>query len=252
MAGSGFRDIDGAVLHIQESAAVTTILFLGFLIGMRHALETDHVAAVAVLATRARSVRQALPLGLMWGLGHTLTLFVFGIAILLLGNQVPDYLGATLEGLVGVMLVVLGGDVVRRLIRERIHFHRHRHGSETGHFHAHSHAGEKVHDVNHHSHEHPAAMPLRALGVGIMHGMAGSAALILLTLQTVDSLSSGLLYIVLFGLGSMVGMAALSAAMAVPLRYAARSMTWAYSGLTAVLGLFSMGLGAFTLYQAVI
>jgi len=230
---------------------MTTILFLGFLIGMRHALETDHVAAVAVLATRARSVRQALPLGIMWGLGHTLTLFAFGIAILLLGAEMPDGMATTLEGLVGVMLVLLGGDVMRRLIKERIHFHRHRHATGTGHFHAHSHAGEKTHDANRHTHEHPATLPLRALGVGIMHGMAGSAALVLLSLQTVDSLSSGILYIVLFGLGSMAGMALLSAAMAVPMRYAARSMTWAYSGLTAVLGCFSVGLGAFTIYHAV-
>lgn len=229
---------------------MTTILFLGFLIGMRHALETDHVAAVAVLATRARSIRQALPLGIMWGLGHTLTLFVFGIAILLLGAEMPAGLATILEGLVGVMLVLLGGDVVRRLIKERIHFHRHRHDAGMGHFHAHSHAGEKTHDAERHAHEHPAAMPLRALGVGIMHGMAGSAALVLLSLQTVDSLSSGIFYIVLFGLGSMVGMVVLSAAMAVPLRYAARSMTWAYSGLTAVLGSFSIVLGAVTIYHA--
>jgi len=229
---------------------LSTILFLGFLIGMRHALEADHVAAVAVLATRARSVKQALPLGLMWGVGHTLTLFAFGIVILLLGTQMPASLAAVLEGLVGVMLVLLGGDVVRRLIKEKIHFHRHRHSTGTGHFHAHSHAGEKTHDANHHIHEHPSAMPLRALGVGIMHGMAGSAALVLLSLQTVNSISSGILYIVLFGLGSMIGMAVLSAVMVAPMRYAAKSMTWAYSGLTVVLGCFSIGLGAYTVYHS--
>jgi len=217
---------------------------------MRHALETDHVAAVAVLATRARSVKQALPLGLMWGVGHTLTLFAFGIVILLLGTQMPASLAVVLEGLVGVMLVLLGGDVVRRLIKEKIHFHRHRHHAGAGHFHAHSHAGEKTHDANHHIHEHPSAMPLRALGVGIMHGMAGSAALVLLSLQTVDSIGSGILYIVLFGLGSMIGMAVLSAAMVAPMRYAAKSMTWAYSGLTVVLGCFSIGLGAYTVYHS--
>ncbi len=229
---------------------MSSILFLGFLIGMRHALETDHVAAVAVLATRARTLKQALPLGLMWGLGHTLTLFAFGIAILLLGSRVPESLSTILEGLVGVMLVGLGADVMRRLIKERIHFHRHRHTTGSGHFHAHSHAGEVAHDAQRHAHEHPAAVPLKALGIGIMHGMAGSAALVLLTLQTVNSLTTGIFYIVLFGLGSMIGMAVLSAAMVVPLRYAARSMTWAYTGLTAVLGCFSVGLGAMTIYTA--
>ena len=207
-------------------------------------------AAVAVLATRARSVKQALPLGMMWGLGHTLTLFAFGVAVLLLDTVVPATLAQVLEGLVGVMLVLLGGDVIRRMIKDRIHFHRHRHETGTGHFHAHSHADEQSHAASLHAHEHPHAMPLRALGIGVMHGMAGSAALVLLTLQTVDSFATGIFYIVLFGLGSMVGMAVLSAAMVVPMRYAAKSMTWVYSGLTAMLGCFSIGLGGFTLYHA--
>lgn len=227
---------------------MTTILFIGFLIGMRHALETDHVAAVAVLATRTKSIKHAIPLGIMWGVGHTLTLFAFGVTVLLLGTVVPDSLSRILEGLVGVMLVVLGGDVIRRLIRDRIHFHGHRHSSGTNHFHAHSHAGEKAHKDSNHAHEHPASMPIRALFVGIMHGMAGSAALVLLSLQTVKSVSWGIVYIALFGLGSIFGMAALSAVMVAPLRYVAVSMTWAYSALTAVLGSFSIALGSYTIY----
>jgi len=226
------------------------ILFLGFLIGMRHALEADHVAAVAVLATRAKSVRQAIPLGVMWGLGHTLTLFAFGAVIVILNHSLPQSVIQGLETLVGVMLVVLGADVIYRLIKKRIHFHAHGHPGEERHIHAHSHEGEKGHELSGHRHEHFKGMSRRALAVGMMHGLAGSAALVLLTMQSVEPLSARIIYIGLFGLGSIAGMGLLSVVIAVPLRYAANSMTWAYSSLSAVLGLFSMGLGLLTIYHS--
>jgi len=229
---------------------MTGILFLGFLIGMRHALEADHVAAVAVLATRVKSVRQALPLGIMWGLGHTLTLFAFGAVIVVLNNNLPQSVTLLLEALVGVMLVLLGGDVIYRLIKKRIHFHIHGHTAEKRHIHAHSHEGEKAHDLSPHGHEHFKGLSRRALAVGMMHGLAGSAALVLLTMQSVEPVSTRIIYIGLFGLGSVAGMGILSIVIAVPLRYAANSMTWAYSGLSAVLGFFSMGLGILTIYHS--
>jgi high-affinity nickel permease len=224
------------------------ILLLGFLIGMRHALEADHVAAVAVLATRAKSVRQALPLGVMWGIGHTLTLFAFAAVIVVFNNNLPQTVTLMLEALVGVMLVVLGADVIYRLLKKRMHFHVHGHVDEKRHIHAHSHEGKKTHDLSPHGHEHFKGLSFRALAVGMMHGLAGSAALVLLTTQSVDLVSTRIIYIGLFGLGSIAGMGLLSIVIAVPLRYAANSMTWAYSGLSAVLGFFSMGLGFLTIY----
>lgn len=228
------------------------ILFLGFLIGMRHALEADHVAAVAVLATRAKTVRQALPLGIMWGLGHTLTLFAFGAVIVMLNASLPENVASMLEAVVGVMLIGLGLDVIYRLFKKRIHFHVHSHEDDKRHVHAHSHEGEKTHDPEAHSHEHFKGMSGRALLVGMMHGLAGSAALVLLTMQSVEPISSRVVYILLFGFGSVVGMGALSLIIAVPLRYAANSMTWAYNGLSLVLGLFSTGLGVLTIYHSVV
>ncbi len=226
------------------------ILFLGFLIGMRHALEADHVAAVAVLATRAKTVRQALPLGVMWGLGHTLTLLAFGAVIVGLNAHIPQDFARMLEAVVGVMLVALGLDVIYRLVKKRIHFHIHGHEGGKRHIHAHSHEGEKSHDPSQHSHEHFTDLSRRALAVGMMHGLAGSAALVLLTMQTVEPVSTRIIYIVLFGIGSMIGMGLLSIVIAVPLRYAAHSMTWAYNGLSLVLGLFSTGLGILTIYHS--
>jgi ABC-type nickel/cobalt efflux system permease component RcnA len=225
-------------------------LLLGFLIGMRHALEADHVAAVTILATRAKKVRQALPLGIMWGVGHTLTLFVLGTVVLVLNNNLPQNVTLMLEAFVGVMLIMLGADVIYRLIKKRIHFHFHDHMDKKHHIHAHSHESEKDHDTSAHDHEHFRELSFRALAVGMMHGLAGSAALVMLTMQSVEPVSARIIYIGLFGLGSIVGMGLLSIIISVPLRYVANSMTWAYSGLSAVLGFFSVGLGILTIHNS--
>jgi ABC-type nickel/cobalt efflux system permease component RcnA len=226
---------------------MATILFFGFLVGMRHALEADHVAAVATLASRSSSLRQSLRLGFAWGLGHSATLFAVGFAVLLVDGVVPVEIARWLEGLVGVMLVFLGADVIRRMLRDRVHFHSHRHGSVL-HFHAHSHREGRhgvgrPHDDTAHDHQHPRGLSGRALIVGLVHGLAGSAALVLLTLEAMESLWMGLAYMALFGVGSILGMAVLSCAIALPLRLAAKRATWAYNGLTAALGLFTIGLG---------
>lgn len=227
-----------------------SILTLGFLIGMQHALEADHVAAVASIAARARSARAIVRHGAVWGLGHTLTLAAVGAAVLLAGAAVPDTLAQALEFSVGVMLVVLGAGVLARLVRDRVHFHVHGHRDGVVHMHAHSHAGEgRAHDPRRHDHEHPRRLPLRSLLVGMMHGLAGSAALLLLALASVESTLDGLLYILVFGLGSIAGMVALSALIAVPLAYSARALTWANRGLQAAIGCATVAVGGHMLYE---
>ncbi len=223
---------------------MTTILFFGFLLGLRHALEADHVAAVATLARGSPDLRRSLVLGASWGLGHSLTLLLVGTVVLWAGVGVPAEVARWLEALVGLLLVVLGLDVLRRLLRERIHFHLHRHG-EAAHFHAHSHAGETDHlrSSHDHGHGHATALSGPALLVGVLHGLAGSAVLVLLTAEATHGLLDRLTYIAIFGLGSILGMAVLSVVISLPLRFAARQMTWAYGGLTLVLGLFTFGLG---------
>jgi len=220
------------------------LLILGFFIGMRHALEADHVAAVSSLATRSASPRECVKQGVFWGLGHTATLFIFGSAVLLLDRVLPERLASGLELAVGVMLVVLGLDVLRRLARERVHFHLHEHEDGVRHFHGHSHARGPVHRAHHHGHWRK--LPLRALVVGLVHGMAGSAALILLTLESVPSVAAGLLYILLFGVGSIAGMALLSAAIAVPLRYSAAGLTRLHGLLHGAIGLATVAIGVAT------
>jgi ABC-type nickel/cobalt efflux system permease component RcnA len=221
-----------------------SLLLIGFLIGMRHALEADHVAAVASLISRRCNMNNTLKQGAVWGLGHTITLLLFGSVAILIDSAISEQLAATLEFAVGLMLILLGFDVLRRLYKERVHFHLHRHGQKTHHFHAHSHAADKEHANSEHQHSH--GFPKRALLIGLMHGMAGSAALIILTLHTVQSPITGLLYILFFGIGSIIGMAVLSVIIAIPLRYSSNGLTWLYNGLQAIVGVATLSLGSIT------
>ncbi len=226
-----------------------SFLTLAVLVGMSHALEADHVAAVSSMAARQSSVKQIVRTGAVWGLGHTITLMLFAGAALVLGYTIHDDLAAWLEFFVGVMLVGLGAHIIYRLIRDRVHFHVHTHHGEKPHFHAHSHAGEQqVHTQSNHDHEHKR-FPMRVLMVGMMHGMAGSAALLILTASTAPSIASGVMYVSLFGLGSIFGMAALSAVIAVPIAFSAKFLTWANRGIQATTGAATMGLGMFTMYH---
>ena len=225
-----------------------SILILGLLMGMRHALEADHLAAVASLATRSRSVQGTVLRGAVWGLGHTLSLALAGGLCLLLGMAIPERMARVLELAVGVMLLALGAEVLWRLRRKRIHVHVHRHGDGTVHLHAHGHAPQEVHDPQHHHHPHPEGFPARALAVGMVHGLAGSAALVLMTLSGAGSPGLGLVYIGLFGAGSIAGMAALSAVIALPLRATARWLTGTINALEMAIGLSTVGIGLWVLY----
>ena len=223
------------------------LLVLGFLIGMRHALEADHLAAVASLAVEGRSLGHALRQGAVWGLGHTLTLFAFGSLVVVMNAAVPERLAQALQLAVAVTLIALGADLLRRVLRDKVHFHIHRHDTGETHFHAHSHRGEQHHDPAAHHHEHPRGFPFRALLVGLIHGMAGSAALVLLALDTAGSPWIGLLYIALFGLGSMAGMAALSVVIVVPLCRSGHGLTWLHNGIRVTVGSTTIALGVLTI-----
>jgi len=245
---------------------MTSILVLGFLLGMRHALEADHLAAVASLATRSRSLLHTVSQGAAWGLGHTLTLLLAGGICLLASVAIPARLARGFEVGVGIMLLGLGAEVLYRARRRHVHLHVHRHEDGTVHLHAHAHApaevhghasGEAAHGAGHralpHVHSHPrpildgAGFPRRALLVGLVHGLAGSAALLLLTVSTLSSRWLGLAYILLFGLGSILGMAILSAVIAVPLRGTARLLTRAYIAVEVLTGLSTVAIGAWVL-----
>ena len=226
-----------------------SLLFLGFLIGIRHALEADHVAAVSALITDSTSIKHAVMQGTVWGVGHTITLFLFGTAVVILDSALPETFAVGLEFAVATMLVLLGLDVIRRVLRDRVHFHVHGHADGTKHFHLHAHPEGSHHNPSQHRHSHPGGFPYRAMFVGIMHGMAGSAALILLTLSSVESVGLALLYMLLFGLGSILGMAVFSLIIAIPLRASARGLTWIHNGVQLTLGITSLVIGLLLAYE---
>jgi len=222
---------------------LTWIIF-GFLLGLQHALEADHIAAVASIAADKKGFRPIVRHGAMWGLGHAVTLGVFGGAVYALKLQLDERLASGLEFAVGVMLVLLGARLIHVLVRDRIHFHVHRHGADEAHFHAHSHAGDvRNHAASAHAHLHPPGHWGRSLGIGMIHGLAGSAALVALAAASAPSVPLGLAFMVLFGVGSIAGMALFSAVIAVPLSLTGRSLTWASRGLQAVAGIIAIGIG---------
>jgi cytochrome c biogenesis protein CcdA len=230
---------------------IVNLLMLGLLLGLRHALDADHVAAVASLTRQKQSLSSSIKQGAAWGIGHTITLFMFGSIVIFMDTIMPVYLAKKLEVAVGMMLVLLGADVLRRVIRSKLHFHSHQHKNGESHFHAHSHAGQEPsqHENLKHDHRHAKKIPLRALMVGLMHGMAGSAAVILLTFEAGTTPLQGMLYILLFGIGSMVGMALLSVVITLPLRLFARQLTWAHNSFQVMIGLLTVGLGVLMLFD---
>ena len=224
------------------------ILGLGLLLGMQHALEADHIAAVSSIAARRNRIGDIVKHGLTWGLGHTVTLFVFAGAAILAGRAIPETVAKPIEGAVGIMLIGLGAHVLWRLWRDRVHFHRHGHPDGTVHVHVHSHAtDDRPHAAALHVHEH--GFRWRTLLVGLMHGMAGSAALLVLAATQASSPSAGLGYVALFGMGSMIGMGLLSAVIAVPLAFSARFLTAANHVLQGAVGAVTIAIGLVTLIE---
>lgn len=225
-------------------------LGLGFLVGMHHATEADHVAAVCSIASGRKGIRTISRHGIFWGIGHTLTLIIIAGTCLVLRMTVPDSLASQLEFAVGIMLMGLGLHVLYRLRRDRVHFHSHSHGEGRPHFHAHSHRAElKSHALSEHDHPHNERLPWRTLVVGLVHGMAGSAALIVLTAATLDSPWWGAVYILVFGAGTTVGMGLLSAIIAAPITLTARSLTYANSTLQGVIGIITVVIGLRILFE---
>jgi len=227
---------------------LTSLLVLGFLLGLKHALEADHVAAVTSLVTRSASLRETLRVSGAWGIGHAATMIVFGTILILLGATLPDRVVHALEGVVGIMLIVLGIDVLRRLVKRKIHVHDHTHDHGVRHVHVHMHWHDR--QVSRHDHAHAAVLWPRALVVGCVHGLAGTAGLILLALPTVSSGASAVLYLVVFGVGTVAGMILFSLVISVPLAMSVRRLRWAAYGLEGMVGLANVVLGIWIAVQS--
>ncbi len=220
-------------------------LSLGFLMGMSHALEADHLAAMAAMSADKSGGRRRMALrGAFWGTGHTITLFLLCSLVLIFGYALTEARAARIEFGVGVMLVALGLNLFWRLARRRVHFHAHSHDDGRVHLHAHSHEGEsESHQHSTHDHVHPPGLPWRALLVGLMHGAAGSAGLLTLAVATTQSPTVALGYILVFGIGSIFGMASLSFAVAWPMTFIEQTARVLHVTVAVLAGVVAVGLG---------
>jgi high-affinity nickel-transport protein len=251
--------------------AFLSIIALGFFLGMRHATDPDHVIAVATIVTRQRNLTRAALIGAFWGLGHTVTIFVVGAGIILFNLVIPARIGLSMELSVGIMLVVRGIMNVAAFLRSvpearlvaegtqyegAVHSHLHSHGDF---LHSHRHA----HDPDVHLHA-PSQTPLafldrvlarfgayqhlRPLGVGIVHGLAGSAAVALLVLTTIRNPHWAIAYLLVFGIGTIAGMMLITMSLASTIKFAGRSQHAARK-LGMASGLLSLAFGLLVVYQ---
>lgn len=219
---------------------VAAALGLGFVLGLRHALDPDHVVAVSTIVSEQNSLARSSLVGTFWGLGHSASLFAVGLVIVLLRVSIPEHVLPWMEMPVAAMLILLGISAVRRAVRERgmqIHTHVHEHGDKP-HSHVHVHVGEE------HNHMHRMfKIGRKPFAVGLVHGFAGSAALTLLVLAQIPSVALGLAYMAVFGIGSIGGMLLMSAMISVPFVLTARRFEVINNAIRLSAGLFSLGFG---------
>ncbi len=222
------------------------LLGLGLILGLRHALDPDHIAAVSTIVSESRSVRRSSLIGTCWGLGHTMSLLVAGVLVIALKIQISDRLALWMEFAVALMLILLGLKAVLKPLRGwRIHVHQHAHGGSS-HSHVHLHRPSEEHA---HQHRHLIRSGARPFLVGLVHGMAGSAALMILVLATIPSALAGLIYIAVFGLGSVGGMLIMSSLISLPFILTRQRFNVLSQGLQVAVGLFSLGFGLFLSWQ---
>jgi len=218
---------------------LAVVLVIGFCLGVRHATDSDHVVAVTTIVSRERSVGAAAWVGVLWGLGHTVTLLLFGGGIVLFGWEISPRLGLSMEMLVAVMLIALGvGNIsgVLPRLNERVHRQHAPHPHDESSFERepapYAHLGR-----------------LRPFAVGVVHGLAGSAAIALLVLGTIKSVSLALVYLALFGAGTVAGMLLLTLAMSLPISMLARRLARVEQLTARLTGALSIAFGLFLAYR---
>jgi len=198
---------------------IATSLVLGCTLGVAHACDPDHLVAVGTLTAESKNARQASVLGMIWGVGHTIALALIGGLVLNMKWTVPDQFSIAMEAIVGLMIVILGANLFWRSFQTlTIHSHHHSHDGTT-HAHVHIHGP----DMRTH-HHHGGGSKIKILGVGLAHGLAGSAALSLTVMSTSPSTLLGIMYIVVFGLGSIGGMLVMSTLLSIPFVYVTHAL----------------------------
>lgn len=250
------------------------VLVLGLVLGVRHAFDADHLVAVSTIVSEYRNPLRAIWIGVSWGLGHTTTLLLAGGALLLLNLQIPHNLSLVFEFSVGVMLVILGLQTFRAFRRRKVHIHSHNHSGSQPECHQHFHSHEAGADHSHHNSSRWGSLVrllvagttagehrlekvrkdtkpyfrLKSYVVGTVHGLAGSAALMLLVLASMRSTWEGVMYILVFGLGSVVSMGIISILTSLPFS-SSNGVPRLNRVLQVASGVFSIAFGLALMYQ---
>ncbi len=244
-AGVNLGSLWGGHLEEARSVSAMAILGLGLVIGLRHALDTDHLAAVSTIVSERKSLFSSLLIGGLWGLGHTVSLLIAGVAVIFLNLKIEKY-EKPLEFCVALMLIGLGANVLIKLARGgKIHLHKHEHG---GHQHVHPHLHDAQAQPEPRTH-HGFKLSFRPLVIGMVHGLAGSAALMLAVLATIKSTGLAFAYIIIFGIGSIGGMMVMSLLLSLPMHLTANYFTRTNFAVRALSGIFSLGFGLFMAYE---
>jgi len=253
---------------------LAAVIGLGFVLGVRHATDPDHVIAVSTIVSRQRSIRQAGVIGVLWGVGHTITIFCVGAAIILFNVVIPPRIGLAMELAVGLMLILLGilnlTGITQRITHRHtppahshdsvVHSHRHVHDGFV-HEHIHGHRPEVHMHLDPDVDANPDRSILRRLGlyqflrplaVGLVHGLAGSAAVALLVLAEIRDPRWAVGYLLVFGIGTIAGMMLITMMIGAPFAYTRGRFAPFNRGLGIASGLLSLAFGLFITFQIAI
>ena len=242
------------MLENSSTLSLFAILSLGFIFGLKHATEVDHVVAVSTIVSRHKNVFRSAFVGALWGVGHTLSLLAIAVIVLWFRVAIPEKVSGWLEFAVALMIIGLGVSALWRALRRNRHVHVHQHSHNgVSHTHVHFHERETEHRsaapaASVHSHG-VARVGWKPMLVGMMHGLAGSGALTLLVLTEIKSAWVGLLYVLDFGFGSIVGMLLMSGLIGLPFALTSKKLTHAHQGLQTLAAILSICFGIWYAYQ---
>lgn len=231
-------------MEITAESSTIWILIFGFIIGLKHAVEADHLAAVSTIVAERKNVFSSTIIGGFWGVGHTISLLIVGALVIFLKLQISESVEAKLEAIVGGMLILLGLNALYKLWqKDKIHVHTHEHAGHE-HIHIHAHENEKEEESHHFMRFSP-----RAIAIGMIHGLAGSAGLMLIILPLISSPAVAFSYILIFGVGSIGGMMLMSLLIGLPLHLTAGKFEILNKSILGLAGIFSLALGGFIIYE---
>lgn len=231
-------------MELTPELSVLSVLLIGFVLGLTHAVEADHLAAVSAIVSEKKNLFTSAIIGGFWGLGHTISLFVVGALVIFLKLQISEETEAKLEAIVGGMLILLGINALRKIFTAKeVHAHSHEHG---GHAHTHLHLHKDEKEKWHHR------FSPRSVIIGMIHGLAGSAGLMLIVIPSIASPTVALFYILIFGVGSIAGMMLMSLLIGLPFHFTANKFNFLNKGIRICAGLFSLFWGIKLVYEKLI